>query len=645
MQWSIAGWRPPLLLLAAAALSLSTALPQATEQATLVAPPEAESLSPRALEGTGQRSCLLQHSKTTVARSAAVEPTVVALPIVVQPVVALPAVQSKASEQEHAAAVQPLPSAGAGHSSMQAHHAATVGTPAVASATDSGLSDAVKAVGTFIPMVEHSRSPTNETSQKVEHHSIFQLRFQVVNRTTFWSIFCLMIIFTIVIDWLQTLAATHARNSKTEQLFISRINAELMMFGCVGLLMFVLENGLSHVPESQSILIEFVDILCSLGACNLIAIAAMLFHTGKRWKKHWQNFECPRDEDKELDGSGQKSFGVGTLRRFGPREYKVMAQNFCKRQKINSFPYSDYLTECLARNACELMNINWRMWAVLLVVTCLLLLHNMYRESGARVEYSTAFYLTFFAVLNWISFCVYAGILFWTYYAHRVLIKHLDKISEASEEPEQETRELAEDQQEKDKEEKASWTGWAIRVKFCMQGVSLTNSFLISIYVMIVHYNLAREGYSWLWSIFILIPLILSLVVLLPVMITNYTIVKAFFVPDSESIDSVIQTLNQLDHDLQYLRRQWADQGLAEAALHADANPTSTGEMSKEGLAEVLANLGLHVSRARLDRLFMEFDFNKDGAVDFSEIIRKLENTADYPETSRSTGFSVRGSS
>merc|ERR1719218_34716 len=91
-----------------------------------------------------------------------------------------------------------------------------------------------------------------------------------------------------------------AARSKTETMLLQRINAELMMFGIVGLGVFIGTNIVSDVPAEFFRVFEFTDILCSLGACGLIGIAAVLFLLRRVMERRWTLLEQSIDATQDL---------------------------------------------------------------------------------------------------------------------------------------------------------------------------------------------------------------------------------------------------------------------------------------------------------------------------------------------------------
>merc|ERR1719261_707918 len=116
-----------------------------------------------------------------------------------------------------------------------------------------------------------------------------------------------MLLFTIIIDRCENSLTRLAANSKTETMLLQRINAELMMFGIVGLGVFIGTNIVSDIPAEFFQVFEFTDILCSLGACGLIGIASVLFVLRRVMERRWTVLEQSLDVTQDLVNSHANS--------------------------------------------------------------------------------------------------------------------------------------------------------------------------------------------------------------------------------------------------------------------------------------------------------------------------------------------------
>jgi len=438
------------------------------------------------------------------------------------------------------------------------------------------------------------------------HYSIFQMRFSQVNRLAFWVIFSLMLVFTIVIDRLQAVAQARVLDSSTEKMFLERINSELMMFGCVGLFMFVLENSVAHLPDDQAKLVEFVDILCSMGACNLIVEAFMLFLVRSIFARRWHRLESARI------ARGQRPQPPGWLPLMEPSQFQFMAARFRQSHKLPSqFEYYRYLNECLARTACELMNIDWRMWLAML---CMTLTFSLSIFSGWQFEVrSPEVYVDIILVVNWSSFTIFLTLFLLAFHSHSRLDGFLYRIrSEES------------DGTSKGMEIERNWGSWRTCMQVAMQGACLLNSFLISLYVMLVNFNLRKEGYTWHMALLLLSPLLLSLVVLMPLMVCSFTVVRAYFDSEHSAVDCVLEMADRAQEDFRYLRQRLdAHGGPKVLESHFERHPTV--DLTFQDLFSLMRKLGVHISKERIYRIFMDTDADSSGLIEVDDLLNRLK--------------------
>merc|ERR1719502_1988412 len=144
------------------------------------------------------------------------------------------------------------------------------------------------------------------------------------------------------------------------------------MFGIVGLGVFIFEQ-FRKPPEHEVIYFEFVDVFCSAGVIALIVIAAVLFAMQKRMALKSKGLDDPlftgRNhwlEDVRLATS---------LRQVNVQkaELHVMCARFRMTHRLTTtFDFKLYLKESLAKNVCDMMNINWVTWTVLFFLTIVL---------------------------------------------------------------------------------------------------------------------------------------------------------------------------------------------------------------------------------------------------------------------------------
>ena len=87
----------------------------------------------------------------------------------------------------------------------------------------------------------------------------------------------------VVIDLLLRVLTRVAEGDRCLEMFVSRFVGELTMFGAVAITLLILSQALGDTLEHSShVVLEFVDVFCSVGACLLIAMGiwcnVVLFH-------------------------------------------------------------------------------------------------------------------------------------------------------------------------------------------------------------------------------------------------------------------------------------------------------------------------------------------------------------------------------
>jgi len=493
--------------------------------------------------------------------------------------------------------------------------AATNETPAFVLSSEQRSSHGVLEAGVSPPETKEEAELKHELADAETHYSIFQMKFRQVNRLSFWVIFSLMLIFTIIIDRLQAYAQDMVAQSHTEKMFLERINSELMMFGCVGLFMFIMENLVTHLPDDQAKLVEFVDILCSMGACNLIAEAFTLFAARSVFAKRWHKLEHQRlSRMSNVDGARGRSLAHWLPHLMDASEYQWMATRFKQEHQLpSSFEYFHYLNESLAKSACDLMNIDWRMWGALLLFT---MTWALFLYTGMDISHTVVLYFDAVLAVNWASCLCFLVLFLLALRGYNKLQLYLTNARSETGAPKSLSFEEAQD-----------WKFWAATMQICMQGACLTNSFLISTYVMLVNYNLRQEGYNISWSFFMLLPLLLSLVVFMPLKVCLFTVVNAFFCADSSAVDRVLEMGTRLADDLRYLKRQLQSLGGVELIdKYLKAHPTV--DMTEQELGKLIKSFGVHISNERIKRICMDLDADDSGTVEMEEFVKVLKGTS-----------------
>lgn len=173
-----------------------------------------------------------------------------------------------------------------------------------------------------------------------------------------------------------------------------------------------------------------------------------------------------------------------------------------------------------------------------------------------------------------------------------------------------------------------NWGPW---VRWGLQSASLINSFLACVFGMHIWWNLTLESSNrWVMVPSLLLPLVLNVAVLLPMIIYRLTIVEAFFIPNHDAIDSALEFLSRFEEDIKYLVKQWEAKGRPPL-------PDFDMGVEERELERVLRRMGLHISSARMHRLFHKFDKDNNGLVDACEFFDFLTSTS--MNKTRGTGY------
>merc|ERR1719161_3141223 len=126
---------------------------------------------------------------------------------------------------------------------------------------------------------------------------------------------------------------------------------------------------------------------------------------------------------------------------------------------------------------------------------------------------------------------------------------------------------------------------------------------------MHITWNIKLHELSPLWHLAYTVPLLLNLVVHLPSVISQFSLVQAFYIPDPDVMDSTISQANEVEEDLRFLRRQLDERGNWQEKLPKVLN-------SKEELANFLKSLNVTFAMERIGRVFQAMDQDASGQLD-----------------------------
>jgi hypothetical protein len=436
------------------------------------------------------------------------------------------------------------------------------------------------------PVSSSSAGVASAANSPASHHSIFELHLSDLDNSRFWCIVFAMILFCVAIDRLQAYCNYLVKDAPSSKLFVERMNAELLLFGVVAITIFAVENLFGTIPEEIHLLIEFADIMCSIGACSLILFAAVIFKILRRNEGHWKKLEGV-DVNKSKDASDEV------------KEYHGMADSFRKANRCkDDVPFYVYLKSALVMNCCDVMNVHWSTW---LAFALLPLLGYVERFMRAHAMTDTAF-LSVECIFAWILVVLQIGILYWIHRARLVIDARLtaDPLTD---------------------EEHKTWRVKVYLTACIMHLVSVTTSFQLAFYLMTGIYNAMTMEKPGFWLLTIGLPSVLNIAFLLPMCLTKFVFVQAFFAPDSQTIGTVIEEQGLLAEDLAFLRKEWVEKSATETkTLQAHA-------MNKDEFKAMLERIHVHVTSIRSDRLFQYFDADESGSVDYREVDMAMKST------------------
>jgi len=434
------------------------------------------------------------------------------------------------------------------------------------------------------------------------HHSIFHLSVADIDSPTFWSVFTGMICFTIVIDRLQAKGNDIAEQSAGNAMIWRRVNAELMMFGIVAISIFMFTNFMGSIPEHTYLIVEFVDILCSCGCCGLILIAGILLISVQSQSKHYEVYE--REPTKVLTAEEQRAEDeLCVTGRHGSRsmnvnksEYLALVSLWKDTHKVpENFHYHDYLKMCLQRNSCNLMEISWPTWAMLLFI-CIAGLGTRKQRNGAATSDG---YLLEMIFVDWMLCLLHVLLMIHVYKAQAEFHVVANRVLASGE-----------------KHVEVTLTPqWLTVTKFITQNLAFCNAFLMAMFFMHEMYNL--KSYSTIWYVFLVLPLIFNFIYALPFVVASVAWVEAFFVLDPEGMEMLLEELQSDERDVRFIRDRWEALGKPELDIKEP--------MTQEVMHNQFYKLGLHISEPRNNRLFRILDDDSTGTVSSEEFFLMLK--------------------
>lgn len=445
----------------------------------------------------------------------------------------------------------------------------------------------------------HSTDP--QQADHGTHHSIFCITFATLDSMYFHCLLIGMLAFTIVVDRLESVAKFLASGNASHQRFLKRVNAEIMMFGFVGLGVFLFSQ-LERPSNSHFVFFEFVDIFCSLGAVVIIIMAVVLFAMQKRLERTYCCLESPQDHSTSAIAHQSK--------------LSIMRDRFrTKHNLAPDFDFSLYLRESLAKNVCDLMDISWVTWIVLLFGVGVFTFVRWLL--GPLFTLPTS-YIAAYTVGAWTTWVLHIIILGIVTRSSARLDEDLGMANASSN--------IGGAQGLRGAETPLEASAFSARqcavIEQVLQVVSITTGAFWALYFMHLIYNISVSGLSTLWHVAILLPLLLNLLLHLPAIIAKYSLLQAYYDPDHEIMDDTIARIAQIDEDIRFMRRQLKHRSGWERDL-------PTAFRGSKDLASFLSGLQVVFAGERVERLFQAIDKDASGTIDADEFIQAVGEADD----------------
>eukprot|EP00928_Gymnodinium_smaydae_P078998 TRINITY_DN6302_c0_g1_i1.p1 TRINITY_DN6302_c0_g1~~TRINITY_DN6302_c0_g1_i1.p1 ORF type:complete len:539 (+),score=132.99 TRINITY_DN6302_c0_g1_i1:35-1618(+) len=424
------------------------------------------------------------------------------------------------------------------------------------------------------------------------HHSVFKMKIGELDSELFWKLLMGMLLATALADRCVYFVNRAVAGNKTLERFVAKVYAELMMFGCVAIGLFVYTNLAGSMTDETHLLFEFSDILCSFGACGLILLAVTMFCICRGSSYRWASLETGEYHDPVLAGN-----------------YARLKKTFCKRQGLKeSFQFCTYLDEVVAENCIAVISIERRTWLTLMIIP---VLGGLARYFSGR-SMSDMNFMWELLLLNWLTFLMFMALVTWI----QVILKNLWKKLIHSE------KSMATRMIDNVGSETLGHFAWALQL------VALNNSFLVSMFFMTEVYNAETLSsvMGFFWINLQAAPLFVNTVILFPVLIHRLSIVQGFYAPNADVVGYVLELEHKLDEDLLFLQRSYADLGQPDLTELCD-----TSELSKVDFAKMLLSMKLFISEERRTRLFDCMDLDHGGTISVDEVQKVLVPGAKSP--------------
>jgi len=231
------------------------------------------------------------------------------------------------------------------------------------------------------------------------HHSIFQLTFKDgLKSDSMWVILILILIFTLIVEHCHSYIESSVANSKSGQMFVERMNGEIMMFGIVGIGIIMYVNLVGQMDQHLFHTFEFCHVLVSVSAIVLLMLGLLLFWWRKRLESQWSFFRA-KTESIHLQVQGDKFESGGEY-----IEYFIMASRFMEAHPVpEDFCFTQFLHESLSKEICDLMECGLTTWMTLISVAVVFYILNLIKVAGDTSPMMIMIFYALYLGILWIA--------------------------------------------------------------------------------------------------------------------------------------------------------------------------------------------------------------------------------------------------
>lgn len=529
--------------------------------------------------------------------------------------------------------------------------------------------------------------------------SIFEMSFKYIMQDTFtWLLMVMMFAFMIVVDRAINYAKRGAEGNYCMENLVDKIQAELLMFGAVAITLFLVQAIFSHpLDEMMHMQFEFVDILCSFGACALLFTGGSLFALFSHITLRYDHIMEETEEFHKLllnDEEHQPSQAFLDI-------YTMMCHFATTHNLPESWDYGEYMRNNFAQCITDIIDIKWYSWGTFLGFS-VVILPIVHWEPGGKAKKDTI--VLFFAIICWLVTVLSIALALYLRSKLVLFRKHinLDKESmiqiakswndanhsmallDSTDSTGQRLSEsIAKDYAKPDtpkspqsaaataaiqadmrsslstslrestneltaavKEHQDKWIVNKSQVTWMIQMVLLSTTLLLSFYFMHIYYNIKNYKIGDYWHAVCVVPLGLNFVFVMGVIVI-YTFCIAYMQPSNTVIAVMLQQYGQLQRDVNVIRAQIVRQGeqqFKDLTAEFLAGGFDGLRRPKE-LQVILGKLNIYVTLERATRVMRLFDSNRDGNMTSTEFYTVLGLDPEHPSEDASPGAPSTGGS